>query len=430
MGAILSSCWDHLPPLMDILLPTPDVYLTLLNIFQYFPLFTIIQWLTAWHPAGKTSMKSSLFNLPGRWAWFAMEIVSPVNLLYVLWKLPLKLADAHRTTTTTTTNFGSNANANGSISISIPLPNKLLAALFVAHYLNRAVISPFLAAPSMSPIHLFIMVSAMLFNWFNSTCLAGWLVGYDPVSPYHPSSPPPNTAAAAGKIIPSLGLALFLAGMAGNIYAERTLFRLRREEGARRAAAAAADAGGGGGGGAAAASSKDPSPSPSPSSSSSSNSKPSSPPSTSTSKVYVIPPPSTPLFASILYPHYVCEWLEWTGFALAGTAVRSSAEAGMLGLRLGLRSYNNPITTTATAGTVAAAAAASGPLHLAPWLRPAAQLAAAVGLPFPVPAAVFVVNAVTNMLPHARWGRRWYVERFGEEKVAGRGAVVPFCGWF
>ncbi|RAH41628.1 3-oxo-5-alpha-steroid 4-dehydrogenase family protein [Aspergillus brunneoviolaceus CBS 621.78] len=366
MGAILSSCWDHLPPLMDILLPTPDVYLTLLNIFQYFPLFTIIQWLTAWHPAGKTSMKSSLFNLPGRWAWFAMEIVSPVNLLYVLWKLPLKLAAAHRTTT------NSGSNADGSISISIPLPNKLLAALFVAHYLNRAIISPFLAAPSMSPIHLFIMVSAMLFNWFNSTCLAGWLVGYDipirPASPYHPSSPPSNTAAAAapGKVVPYLGLALFLAGMAGNIYAERTLFRLRREEGARRAAAA--DAAGGAG------------------------------------AVYVIPPPSTPLFASILYPHYVCEWLEWTGFALAGTAVRTVAAA--------------------------AAAAASRPLHLAPWLRPAAQLAAAVGLPFPVPAAVFVVNAVTNMLPHARWGRRWYVERFGEEKVAGRGAVVPFCGWF
>ncbi|OJK03786.1 hypothetical protein ASPACDRAFT_1852718 [Aspergillus aculeatus ATCC 16872] len=391
MGATLSSCWGHLPPLMDILLPTPDVYLTLLNIFQYFPLFTIIQWLTAWHPAGKTSMKTSLFNLPGRWAWFAMEIVSPVNLLYLLWKLPLKFAHS------TTTNSGPNATG------SIPLPNKLLAALFVAHYLNRAIISPFLAAPSMSPIHLFIMASAMLFNWFNSTCLAGWLVGYDiPIRPDYPSSSStPNTAAAAaGKVVPYLGLALFLAGMAGNIYAERTLFRLRREEGARRAAAAATT-------------SKDPDPS--------SNPKPSPP---STSKVYIIPPPSTPFFSAILYPHYVCEWLEWTGFALAGTAVRSSA--GMLGLGLGLRAYTNPTATMAST----AAAAASGSLHLAPWLRPAAQLAAAVGLPFPVPAAVFLVNAVTNMLPHARWGRRWYVERFGEEKVAGRGAVVPFCGWF
>ncbi|PYH77214.1 hypothetical protein BO82DRAFT_386775 [Aspergillus uvarum CBS 121591] len=403
MGAIISSCWDPLPPLTDILLPTPDVYLTLLNIFQYFPLFTIIQWLTAWHPAGKTSMKTSIFNLPGRWAWFAMEIVSPLNLVYLLWKLPLKLAD------TTTTS-----------PITLPLPNKLLATLFVVHYLNRAIISPFLAAPSMSPIHLFILASAMLFNWFNSTCLAGWLVGYEiPIHPTYHSAPaasssPAAAAAAISGILPSLGTALFLAGMAGNIYAERTLFRLRREEGARRAAAAAA------------AASKPNANPPTPSTSTSS--------APSTSKIYIIPPPTTPLFSTILYPHYVCEWLEWTGFALAATAVRASAASVLgLGLELGLRSGS---TNTASSSSVAAAAAAaataataSGTLHLAPWLRPAAQLAAHLGRPFPMPAAVFVVNAVTNMLPHARWGRRWYVERFGEEAVAGRGAVVPFCSW-
>ncbi|RAH82642.1 hypothetical protein BO86DRAFT_455597 [Aspergillus japonicus CBS 114.51] len=384
MGAIISSCWDPLPPLTDILLPTPDVYLTLLNIFQYFPLFTIVQWLTAWHPAGKTSMKTSIFNLPGRWAWFAMEIVSPLNLVYLLWKLPVKLADTTTTTTTTTT--------SGHGAITLPLPNKLLAALFVVHYLNRAIVSPFLAAPSMSPIHLFILASAMLFNWFNSTCLAGWLVGYDiPIHPaYHsapaaaasspsPSSSPAAAAAAAAisGILPTLGTALFLAGMAGNIYAERTLFRLRREEGARRAAAAAAAA-------AAATATSKPNvnhpqtPSASTSTSSAPATSTSNPP--STAKIYIIPPPTTPLFATILYPHYVCEWLEWTGFALAGTAVR--------------------------AATAATAATASGTLHLAPWLRPAAQLAAHLGRPVPVPAAVFVVNAVTNMLPHARWGRR------------------------
>ena len=68
-------------------------------------------------------------------------------------------------------------------------------------------------------------------------------------------------------------------------------------------------------------------------------------------------------------------------------------------------------------------------LHLAPWLVPAAKVTRYLGVGFPVPAVVFVVNAVTNMLPHARWGRRWYVERFGEERVEGRGAVVPFCSW-
>ncbi|PYI34872.1 hypothetical protein BP00DRAFT_364176 [Aspergillus indologenus CBS 114.80] len=388
MGAIISSCWDPLPPLTDILLPTPDVYLTLLNIFQYFPLFTIVQWLTAWHPAGKTSMTTSIFNLPGRWAWFAMEIVSPLNLVYLLWQLPVKLAD------TTPTR-----------PIPLPWPNKLLAALFVVHYLNRAVVSPFLAAPSMSPIHLFILASAMLFNWFNSTCLAGWLVGYDiPLRPAYPSAPaaasspsPSPAAAAISGILPTLGTALFLAGMAGNISAERTLFRLRREEAARPPSASTSAA-----------------------PATATATATSNPPSPSTAKIYIIPPPTTPLFATILYPHYVCEWLEWTGFALAGTAVRAATAS----------------TTTTTAGSATAAAAAaattataSGTLQLAPWLRPAAQLAAHLGRPVPVPAAVFVVNAVTNMLPHARWGRRWYVERFGEAAVAGRGAVVPFCEW-
>ncbi|RAL09003.1 3-oxo-5-alpha-steroid 4-dehydrogenase family protein [Aspergillus homomorphus CBS 101889] len=348
MGAIISSCWANLPPLTDILLPTPEVYRTLLNIFQYFPLFTTIQWLTAWHPAGKTSLKRSIFNLPGRWAWFAMEITSPLNLLYILWKLPSKLDLPE--------------------SYSLPWQNKLLAALFVAHYLNRAVISPFLAAPSMSPIHLFIMTSAMLFNWFNSTCLACWLVGYEiPTIPaYHHAYRPSGTGAAT---IQSLGVLIFLGGMATNIYAERTLFRLRREEAARRAASSSSS-------------------SPEANSRSQSDRKGEPP---STSKVYILPPKSHPLFSAILYPHYLAEWIEWTGFALAGTMVRSISSVGWGGL------------AAATASSARAA-----PLRLAPWLLPFAKGAAYAGLSVPVPAVVFVVNAVTNMLPHARWGRRWY----------------------
>jgi 3-oxo-5-alpha-steroid 4-dehydrogenase 1 len=29
------------------------------------------------------------------------------------------------------------------------------------------------------------------------------------------------------------------------------------------------------------------------------------------------------------------------------------------------------------------------------------------------------------MLPRAVQGKRWYVERFGEEKVGGRKAIIP-----
>ncbi|KAH8428717.1 3-oxo-5-alpha-steroid 4-dehydrogenase family protein [Aspergillus melleus] len=382
MGSAISSCIQSLPPLGDFLRPTLDAYLVSLNIFQYFPLVSLIQWCTAFHPAGKTSLKNSYLNFPGRLGWFIMEIVGPVNLLYILWTLPPSLNIA-----------------------SLPLPNKLAASLYVLHYINRAIVSPFFAAPSMSPIHAFVVFSAVLFNWFNSTCLAGWIVGYQiPIvlpaytSTSEPAAMPssaPSSSSSSSLLIPSLGLCLFLLGMIGNIYAERTLFRLRREGAETRQTKKSS-------------SSKSTTTSTTSSSDSNSNSNNSN----KFSKVYVIPPP-TGLFRSILYPHYVCEWLEWLGFALIGTAVLPIPSS-------------SSFTSSSALGN-AAAASSSSPIVLAPWIVPFALGAETMGLRLPLPAVLFFVNAVANMLPHARWGRKWYVERFGAQKIAGRGAVVPFC---
>lgn len=79
-------------------------------------------------------------------------------------------------------------------------------------------------------------------------------------------------------------------------------------------------------------------------------------------KVYVIP--KNGLFTWILYPHYLCEWVEWTGFWIMG------------------------------------------------------------GGGF-VPGRTFVVNEVATMLPRAVRGKWWYVERFGKEKVGKRKAIIP-----
>ncbi|KAL3481640.1 hypothetical protein BJX99DRAFT_218697 [Aspergillus californicus] len=212
MSSIISTTFSSLPSLRDIVLPTPTVYATLLNIFQYFPFVTLIQWLTPWHPAGKTSYKDSPFNIPGRLAWFIMEIVGPLNLVYILSNLPQRFNIQ-----------------------TLPLPNKLVASLYVLHYVNRAIISPFFAAPSMSPIHIFVMVSAIFFNWFNSTCLAGWIVGYTVDIRYpralslakgsHSSLDDALTApekvlddslsnkSCATLVLPGIGLALFIIGM-------------------------------------------------------------------------------------------------------------------------------------------------------------------------------------------------------------------------
>jgi len=82
----------------------------------------------------------------------------------------------------------------------------------------------------------------------------------------------------------------------------------------------------------------------------------------SVDKVYMIP--QNGLFIWILYPHYLCEWIEWTGFWLMG------------------------------------------------------------GMNF-VPARTFLINEIVTMLPRAIEGKRWYVERFGKEKMKGKKAVIP-----
>lgn len=79
-------------------------------------------------------------------------------------------------------------------------------------------------------------------------------------------------------------------------------------------------------------------------------------------KIYVIP--KNGLFKWLLFPHYLFEWFEWTGF----------------------------------------------------WIMGGANF---------TPGRTFVVNEVSTMLPRALQGKRWYIERFGKEKIAGKAAIIP-----
>ncbi|KAH9844672.1 3-oxo-5-alpha-steroid 4-dehydrogenase family protein [Teratosphaeria destructans] len=272
-------------------------------------------------------------NVPGRLAWFLMESVGPWHMLWIL----SSLAPNHAITEL-----------------------RLAAGLYLVHYLNRAVVGPLFVAPSMSPVGMELLCIVSFHNWYNTAILAPWIAGartYD-IEGYPGLK---TTAIAASertidRAIPYIGIALFGVGMLNNIRAERRLWRMRRQQ--------AQDQSKGG--------------------------------AVSYAKVYVLPP-NDGLFRSTLCPHYFWEWVEWFGYVLVGTAVRSTT----------------PVTAPRPS------------IKLAPWLEPVAALAWRAGIPLPLAPLAYVLIFVSVMLPQARRSLRWYRQKFGDEGVAGRSAVVP-----
>lgn len=243
---------------------------------------------------------NSRLNLPGRIAWLTMEAPGFLTLSYIMRVLP----------------------ARQGID-DLPWQNKVLGGLFVIHYLYRAVAFP-LIAPSMSPMHVLIWASALGFQLVNATCLGSWLAAYGPV-----------TEAAWEGSVPLAqfvaGIALFYVGLAANFFHDEELREIRRRERRRQDKLVRQQQGGGQG-------------------------------AASVDKHYRIP--QAGLFRYVLYPHYLCEWIEWTGFWMA-----------------------------------------------AGWGS--------------APARAFLVNEVFAMLPRAVNGRKWYVQTFGEDKIRSKWVVIP-----
>lgn len=219
---------------------------------------------------GRTSSPStSVVNLPGRLAWSVAESVGPTNLIYILYSLPRHLHPLSSTTTTIMPN-------TGVFGTGLPLTHELIGLLYILHYVNRAIISPWFAAPSMSPIHLSVAIMMALFQYMNSTSLGGWIC-YS--AQQRASVSDPSLLASPLSI---LGIILFITGLVGNISAERHLFSLRRGAAKRKA-------------------------------------KSEGKATITYDKVYVIPE-ANGLFKHVMYPHYSLEWLEWTGYWILGGA--------------------------------------------------------------------------------------------------------------
>lgn len=97
---------------------------------------------------------------------------------------------------------------------SLPPASKAMLILFVAHYVNRAAIQPLLNAPR-TPLHLSVVVSAVVFNAANGWLMGTWLAA---------GGMPRNSG-----LVTCVGTALFMVGFAGNILHDSLLRRLRTE---------------------------------------------------------------------------------------------------------------------------------------------------------------------------------------------------------
>lgn len=308
--------------------------------------FTAVQWLTDFYPQGKTSIPSR-YNLNGHLAWFLMEIPGLLAAWYCFLTIPSLLPDL---STEPTNSFGfaipslhplldlpaTWSNRNGAVippamtPWSLPVGNKTLLGLYTIHYLYRAVLCP-IVNPSMSPIHPLVFFSAAAWQVLNGVSIAGYIAGYGKSSVH-------DWAGRAG-IMP-IGLLIWGWAWLGNMFHDDELREIRREAARSQRKEKETNKNKTG-----------------------EEKRGDGQKKVDVSKVYMLP--KNGLFRYILYPHYLCEWIEWTGFWVVG------------------------------------------------------------GGDF-LPGRTFVVNEVATMLPRALGGWRWYVQRFGRERIAGRKAIIPF----
>ncbi|KAI6029435.1 3-oxo-5-alpha-steroid 4-dehydrogenase-domain-containing protein [Pisolithus microcarpus] len=210
----------------------------------------------------------------------------------------------------------------------VSVPQGLLVGLFLTHYINRALVSP-LRTPSRSRSHLSVVLSAICFNFFNGLMMGTYLRSLTALA---------YTVVVFQRPLYWVGVFIWLAGFIGNILHDEILLNIRRNAKAKGKAKREDD------------------------------------PAKKGAEYYAVP--HGYLYKYISYPNYFCEWVEWTGFAIAAAPF--------------------PPLTSPTAFMQ----------HIhAPW--------------------VFLLAEILLMLPRAYKGHQWYLDKFADYPKE-RKAVVPF----
>jgi 3-oxo-5-alpha-steroid 4-dehydrogenase 1 len=245
-----------------------------------------------------------------------MESAGFITLLYIMYSLPRELGISELPWGNWTL-AGCFVRANLNSTLHAAHTNQALQQ--VIHYLYRALLAPLYLNPSMSPMHPLVWLMAFGFQVMNGLSIGGYLAGYGPTTQYY------WTARSEYMFI---GLVIWCWGLMANIFHDDDLREIRRSA-LRKQVKEAKEKG------------------------------------TSVEgvgKIYMVP--KNGLFRYVLHAHYLCEWIEWTGWWIIG------------------------------------------------------------GWGFH-PGRNFVINEVTTMLPRALQGKRWYEKKFGKEKLEGRKAVIP-----
>ena len=272
-----------------------------------------------------------------------MEIVSPLFFLYTFFKSPLSYH-------------------------SPPLPplispQTILVFLYCIHYANRAILSP-LRTPSRSKSHIIVPLSAIFFNTVNGSLMGSYL-----------SSPVARIFLGTHSFSrPSfyLGIAIWALGFAGNIWHDEILLDIRRKAKSKGKGKATED---------------DTTPG---------NVDKADAPHSPKPKVKRVQPeyyaiPQGWLYDYVSYPNYLCEWLEWFGFALA---------AGPFPFVISSFSWKGLFSLFSDHEYL-----------FAPNLTP----------PY-----IFFLSEVFLMFPRAYRGHQWYKMKFKDSYPKERKIVVPF----